>query len=110
MWTASIGYPWIFKEIKHYWETGTLLPPPDIHERVRCARQHLSDSIAWKGVKLGVLEMRRHYTPYFRDLPHIKGYRAQLVTLMEPDALYGVLDEIEAVYSNPEIFETVSEI
>ena len=102
---ASIGYPWIFKEIKHFWETGELLPPPDIHERVRAAKQHLSDSLIWKGPKLGVLEMRRHYTAYSRDLPHIKPYRAKLVTLMEPSDLFEVLSEIEAVYSGSSIFE-----
>jgi tRNA-dihydrouridine synthase B len=97
---ASIGYPWIFREIKHFFSTGELLSPPDIHERVLAARQHLSDSLAWKGEKLGVLEMRRHYAPYFRDLPNIKPYRARLVTEMEPGVLFGILDEIEEVYSN----------
>lgn len=96
---ASIGYPWVFREIKHFFATGELLSPPDIHERVRAARQHLSDSLAWKGLKLGVLEMRRHYAPYFRDLPHIKPYRARLVTEMEPEVLFSILDEIEEVYS-----------
>ena len=96
---ASIGYPWVFREIKHFFATGELLSPPNIHERVRAARQHLSDSLAWKGAKLGVLEMRRHYAPYFRDLPHIKPYRARLVTEMEPDVLFSILDEIEEVYS-----------
>lgn len=97
---ASIGYPWIFREIKHYFATGALLAPPDIHERVEAARQHLSDSLAWKGPKLGVLEMRRHYAPYFRDLPHIKPYRAKLVTEMEPETLFALLDEIETVYAD----------
>ncbi len=96
---ASIGYPWIFREIKHFFATGEILPPPDIHERVRAARQHLTDSLAWKGPKLGVLEMRRHYAPYFRDLPNIKPYRARLVTEMEPEVLFSILDEIEEVYS-----------
>lgn len=96
---ASIGYPWIFREIKHYFSTGELLPPPSVAERVHAARQHLLDSIAWKGPKLGVLEMRRHYTPYFRDLPNIKTYRSQLVTEMDPAALLTILDEIEEVYS-----------
>lgn len=100
---ASIGYPWIFREIKHFFATGEILPPPDIEERVRVARQHLSDSLAWKGPKLGVLEMRRHYAPYFRDLPNIKPYRARLVTEMEPDTLFAVLDEIENVYSDLEL-------
>jgi tRNA-dihydrouridine synthase B len=100
---ASIGYPWIFREIKHYFATGELLPPPDIQERVRAARQHLTDSLAWKGVKLGVLEMRRHYAPYLRDLPNVKPYRARLVTEMEPEVLFGILDEVEAVYSGMEL-------
>jgi tRNA-dihydrouridine synthase B len=100
---ASIGYPWIFREIKHYFATGELLPPPDVSERVQAARQHLTDSIAWKGLKLGVLEMRRHYSPYFRDLPNIKPYRARLVTEMEPEVLFGLLDEIEEVYGEMEV-------
>jgi nifR3 family TIM-barrel protein len=99
---ASIGYPWIFREIRHYFDTGELLPPPDIHERVRAARQHLSDSLDWKGPKLGVLEMRRHYAAYFRDLPNIKPFRAQLVTLMEPEALFEVLSGIEKEYAGYE--------
>ncbi|MCC7245489.1 MAG: tRNA dihydrouridine synthase DusB [Saprospiraceae bacterium] len=100
---ASIGYPWIFREIKHYFATGELLPPPTVHERVAAARQHLTDSLAWKGPKLGVLEMRRHYAPYLRDLPHVKAYRARLVTEMEPATLFAILDEVEEVYSNVEI-------
>jgi nifR3 family TIM-barrel protein len=100
---ASIGYPWIFREIKHFFSTGEILPPPDIHDRVRTARQHLQDSLDWKGPKLGILEMRRHYAPYFKDLPYIKPYRAQLVTLMEPEAIYAVLDEIEQVYAGKDL-------
>ncbi|MBU6342115.1 MAG: tRNA dihydrouridine synthase DusB [Bacteroidetes bacterium] len=100
---ASIGYPWIFREIKHYFETGELLPPPDVQERVGAARQHLQDSLSWKGVKLGVLEMRRHYASYLKDLPHIKPYRAQLVTQMEPQILFDILAEIEALYSTMDL-------
>ncbi len=96
---ASIGYPWIFREIKHYFATGELLAPPTVEERVAAARQHLLDSIAWKGHKLGVLEMRRHYAPYFKDLPHIKPYRAQLVNTMEVEELLAVLAEIERIYA-----------
>lgn len=104
---ASIGYPWVFREIKHYFATGELLAPPDVHERVRAARQHLTDSIAWKGPKLGVLEMRRHYAPYLRDLPYIKPYRARLVTEMEPEVLYGILDEVLEVYGNADALAMV---
>lgn len=95
---ASIGYPWIFREIKHYLETGELLPPPTIQERVSAAKEHLRRSIEWKGEKMGVLEMRRHYTNYFRGLPGIKEYRSRLVTEEEPPLLYTVLDEVEARY------------
>jgi tRNA-dihydrouridine synthase B len=106
---ASIGYPWIFREIKHFWATGELLDPPTVKERIDSARQHLADSLAWKGPKLGVLEMRRHYAPYLRDLPHIKPYRAKLVTLMQPNELFEVLDEIEAIYTGVLQFEQENE-
>lgn len=100
---ASIGYPWVFREIKHFMKTGEMLPPPTTEERVNAARQHLEHSIEWKGEKLGVLEMRRHYTNYFRGFPNIKNYRSQLVTEMEPDALFGILNEIMEVYNEFEM-------
>jgi tRNA-dihydrouridine synthase B len=96
---ASIGYPWIFREIKHYMQTGEHLPPPDVSERVRVAKEHLRHSITWKGDKLGVIEMRRHYTNYFRSLEGIKHYRSMLVTEMDPEVLLGILNEIEEHYS-----------
>jgi nifR3 family TIM-barrel protein len=99
---ASIGYPWIFREIKHYFETGELLPPPTISERVEAARDHLRHSVEWKGLPLGVLEMRRHYTNYFRGFRNIKEYRKRLVTEADPAMIYAILDEIEEVYSNQE--------
>lgn len=92
---ASIGYPWIFREIKHYMATGEILDPPTVAERVECARRHLQHSIEWKGPKLGVLEMRRHYTNYFKGLPGIKTYRGKLVTLDTFEELNEVLHEIE---------------
>lgn len=95
---ASIGNPWIFREIKHYMATGELLPPPTTRERVAAAREHLSRSIEWKGPKLGVLEMRRHYTNYFRGYPGVKPFRARLVTEDEPAVLFGILDEIEEAF------------
>ncbi len=96
---ASIGYPWIFREIKHFFETGERLAPPTVLERVAAARQHLLDSVAWKGVKLGVLEMRRHYAPYLKGLPNVKDYRAKLVTTMEVEELLAILAEVENVYA-----------
>jgi tRNA-dihydrouridine synthase B len=96
---ASIGYPWIFREVKHYFATGETLPPPTIAERVEAAREHLRRSIEWKGPKLGIVEMRRHYTNYFKGLANIKEYRSRLVTEEAPETLFAVLDEVEAVYS-----------
>ncbi len=96
---ASIGNPWIFREIKHYFKTGELLPPPTLHERVEAAKKHLSHSIEWKGERLGILEMRRHYGNYFRGLPGIKAFRSKLVTYLEPDPLFDVLNQIEEHYS-----------
>jgi nifR3 family TIM-barrel protein len=91
---ASIGYPWIFNEIKHYLKTGEKLPAPGITERVEAARQHLDKSIEWKGVKLGILEMRRHYTNYFKGLPGIKEKRLRLVTAHSAEEVHAVLDEV----------------
>ncbi len=96
---ASIGNPWIFREIKHYFATGELLAPPTLDEKIAAARQHLRHSIEWKGEKLGMLEMRRHYTNYFRGLPHIKPFRQRLVTTPEPDELYAIFDEIKSYYA-----------
>lgn len=95
---ASIGYPWIFREIKHYFKTGELLPAPSLEERVEAARKHLLHSISWKGESLGIVEMRRHYTNYFRGIPNIKDYRKELVTLREKDAILEVLQNIENTY------------
>ncbi len=96
---ASIGNPWIFREIKHYFATGELLPPATIDERVDAARTHLLRSIEWKGERLGILEMRRHYTNYFRGLPGIKPYRHQLVTADQPEVLLDLLEQIRAAFA-----------
>ena len=96
---ASIGYPWIFREIRHFVHTGEILPPPSVEERVEAARQHLNHSIEWKGVKLGIFEMRRHYTNYFKGLEHIKHFRSRLVGSEDPQELNQILDEISATYS-----------
>lgn len=97
---ASIGNPWIFSQIKHYVKTGEHLPLPDISQRVKAVRQHLTHSIAWKGERLGILEMRRHYGMYFRGLRNIKYYRQILVTEDNPETLFSVLEEIESTYAD----------
>lgn len=99
---ASIGYPWIFRDIKHFMRTGDLLPPPGISERVEAVRRHLGFSIEWKGEKLGILEMRRHYTNYFKGYRNIKRFRSRLVTEDTPGTLFAILDEIEGAYTTHE--------
>jgi tRNA-dihydrouridine synthase B len=96
---ASIGYPWIFNEIKYFLKTGLMLPKPETAERVDAARKHLHMSVEWKGEKLGILEMRRHYANYFKALPHFKEYRTKLVTLETLEELDEVLNTITQTYS-----------
>ena len=103
---AAIGYPWIFREIKHFFNTGKIIAPPSVSERVEAVRKHLHRAIEWKGEKLGLWETRQHYTNYFRGLPNIKPFRMRLVTLNDAPSVFKVLDEIEAHYS--EAFEFLS--
>ncbi|MFN4235143.1 MAG: tRNA dihydrouridine synthase DusB [Bacteroidia bacterium] len=100
---ASIGYPWIFNEVKYYFKTGNLLPKPTIKDRVEAASMHLQKSMEWKGQVLGILEMRRHYTNYFKGVPHFKDFRMKLVTENNPEILFQTLKEIEKHYSNMEL-------
>jgi len=91
---ASIGYPWIFREIKHYFETGEILPPPTLQERMEVCKMHFTKSLEWKGERLGIFEMRRHYTNYFRGLANFKPYRMRLVQTESPEEVYNILDEV----------------
>lgn len=97
---ASIGYPWIFREIRHYLNTGIILDPPTVEERVDAARRHLDFSIEWKGKTLGILEMRRHYTNYFRGFQNVKPYRTALVNASEPEEIHMVLNQMLEHYGN----------
>jgi len=97
---ASIGHPWIFREVKHYLKTGETLSPPTIEERVAACKEHILKSVEWKGERLGILEMRRHYTNYFRGLPNIKPIRLKLVTTDELTEILDILDEIALKYAN----------
>jgi len=97
---GSIGNPWIFDEIKHYFATGEHLPSPTVSDRVEAARAHLVHSLEWKGERLGVVEMRRHYANYFRGLPHFKQHRLVLVTEEEPAALHAELDKVAQTYAD----------
>lgn len=96
---ASIGHPFVFREIKHFLKTGEHLAPPTLSERLDACRTHLQKSMEWKRQKLGILEMRRHYAPYFAGLPYIKPFRSRLVTTESLEELYSILNEIEVHYS-----------
>ena len=91
---ATYGHPWIFKEIRHYLQTGELLPQMSVRERVALAKRHLSKSLEFKGNRIGILEMRRHLSCYFKGLPDFKETRLKLVTLNDPQELYATLDYI----------------
>ncbi len=100
---ASIGYPWIFNEIKHFLKTGGYLPTPNITDRVNTCKAHLDFSIKWKSKHAGIVEMRRHYTNYFKGLPNFKDYRLKLVTTYSYDEIITLLNEVENKYSQNEI-------
>ncbi|MEM9569527.1 MAG: tRNA dihydrouridine synthase DusB [Bacteroidota bacterium] len=95
---AAIGNPWIFKEIKHYYATGELLPPPSLTTRITTLRQHLTHSIAWKGTKTGIAEMKRHYANYLRGVVGVKSFRIRLVQANELAAIEDILEELLAGY------------
>ena len=99
---AAIGYPWIFNEIKHYFKTGEHLPTPTVIDRVEAARNHLTWSMEWKGERLGIVEMRRHYTNYFKGIHSFKDYKQKLVTTDEVEDLFSVMKEIKEVYAGYE--------
>ena len=95
---AAIGYPWIFNEIKHYLNTGEILAPPTMKDRLEAAKNHLIWSMEWKGERLGIVEMRRHYTNYFKGIHGFKAHRQRLVTEDDPNQLLRIFDEIEDFY------------
>ena len=97
---AAIGNPWIFNEIKHFFNTGETLAPPTIKDRIEAAKNHLIWSMEWKGERLGIVEMRRHYTNYFKGIHGFKPFRLQLVTLESGDALISFFKEIEEAYAD----------
>jgi tRNA-dihydrouridine synthase B len=105
---ASIGYPWIFNEVKHFLKTGEHLPRPSVAERVAVCKQHLDFSIKWKKQILGILEMRRHYANYFKGFADFKPYRMRLVTTNDLDEIYQTLEEINNNYSQEERLTHVS--
>ncbi len=97
---AAIGYPWIFNEIKHYLNTGEILAPPTMKDRLEAAKNHLIWSMEWKGERLGIVEMRRHYTNYFKGIHGFKAHRQRLVTEDDPSQLLKIFEEIGDFYND----------
>ena len=97
---ASIGNPWFFKQVKHYFETGVHLDPISMSERVNAARRHLKMAIDWKGEVLGVLETRRHYTNYFKGIPNFKPFRTKMVTSDHSIDVFKAFDEVENIFGD----------
>lgn len=95
---AAIGYPWIFREIKHFIKTGEHMAAPSIEERVAACKKHLEGSMAWKGERLGILEMRRHYANYLKGFPNIKEFRARLVNSLDRNELFDILEALIAIH------------
>lgn len=99
---AAIGNPWVFDHIKQYMKDGTILPKPGIKERVAVTREHLDMSIKWKGEILAINEMKRHYSNYFKGIPHFKTYRTKLVTSMDLQEVYDTLALVEEEFAESE--------
>ena len=97
---GSYGNPWIFREIKHYLATGELLPPPDIHERVKICRIHLEKSVTWKGERVAINEMRKHYADYFKGYPNFKSFKVGLMECLTEKDVNELLGKIEDYYSS----------
>ena len=100
---ASIGYPWIFREIKHFFATGEHLAPPTMAERLHAAERHLEMSVKWKGERVAINEMRRHYTNYFKGMTNFKEHRIKLVTQDSYEVIKEVFEEIKSKYSGEEM-------
>lgn len=101
---ASIGYPWIFNEVKHFLKTGQHLPAPSIDERVDTCLQHFEFSLKWKGEKVGNTEMRRHYASYFKGFNEFKQFRMRLVMANDNQEIRDTLEEVRNHYKQQPAF------
>jgi nifR3 family TIM-barrel protein len=100
---AAIGYPWIFNEIKYFLETGNMLPPPSIMQRIEVCKTHLEKSVEWKGPRAGIYEMRRHYSQYFKGIDHFKEFRTRLVMADQIDEIKFILQDVERHYMQMDV-------
>ena len=100
---ASIGNPWFFNQVKHFFKTKTHLPEPTIKERIQMAEKHLKMAIKWKGEKLGVLETRRHYSNYFKGIPDFKKYKTIMVTSDYSDDIFSLFSDLKSKFKEHEL-------
>ena len=96
---AAIGNPWIFDEIKYYFKYKKNKKSPSLEDRIKAVKNHLRFSIKWKGEKLGLIEMRRHYSNYFRGIANFKEHRLKLIHSENIKESIALLDEIYNIYS-----------
>ncbi len=96
---GAIGRPYIFREIRHFLDTGNFCDPISLREKVEMAKEHFTQSLQWKGLPRGIFEMRTHLLNYFKGLPNSKDIRLRLVTSMNPTEILQTLDEIYSKYS-----------
>ena len=100
---ASIGNPWFFNQVKHFFKTKTHLPEPTVKERIQMAEKHLKMAIKWKGEKLGVLETRRHYSNYFKGIPDFKQYKTIMVTSDYSDDIFSLFSDLKSKFKEHEL-------
>ncbi|SKB90203.1 putative TIM-barrel protein, nifR3 family [Soonwooa buanensis] len=96
---GAIGYPWIFNEIKHYFETGEILPEPTIADRLEAVKNHAESSVEWKGERPGLMEMRQHYSNYFRGIPHFKEFKTKFLQAVTLEEVENLIEETKVFYS-----------
>ena len=100
---GAIGYPWIFNEVKHYFETGENLPKPTVPDRLLAVKQHAEWSVEWKGERAGLVEMRQHYNNYFKGIPHFKELKSKFLQALSLEELHELLDEAAQQFSTSEV-------
>ena len=95
---GAIGYPWIFNEVKHFFETGEILPEPTISERLEAVKNHALWSVEWKGERPGIVEMRQHYSNYFRGIPHFKEFKTKFLQALTLEQIDEIIEETRHFY------------
>ncbi len=95
---GAIGYPWIFNEIKHFFQTGEILPEPTIAERLEAVKNHALWSVEWKGERPGIVEMRQHYSNYFRGIPHFKEFKTKFLQALTLSEIDDIIEETKHFY------------